>query len=492
MSRKSLTDRAVDGVAWQFFAVGGNFLMRGIILILLTRTLEARDFGIIAGATVILSLTERVGLIGVNRVLIQRQDLTDSHISSAFAIAFWAGCLLIAPIYFGADLFASWMRIPELTPFVQFLSITLLLGSITSIPTALLERELRFKFLSLAEIGSYFVGFGLVALPLAHYGFGAWALAIGAIVQSAWRTATLFILKRHPVSLWPQRAALGDLLRPGVGFSIGQTGNFVATQVDNLIVGRMLGADALGYYNRAYQFLMLPALMFGKAISSVLFPTMSSIQHDPQRVGRAYLRAMGMIALLTLPVSGFLVIIAPELVRFLLGNGWIGMILPFQILIASLLFRTSYKISDAVSLAMGSMRARALRHWIYAGLVATGAIVGARWGLAGVAAGVGLAVAANFLMMLQLAQSILKLSWIDILYVHLQQLRNSIIICLPVLFAAQIARGAGYSDFATLVICVLAGAVVIGVVWFRFRWLLGEVGEWLNNLIIERLKQLRK
>lgn len=492
MSRKSLTDRAVNGIAWQFFAVGGNFLMRGAILILLTRSLEARDFGIIAAATVILSLTERVGLIGVNRVLVQRQDLTRSHISFSFAIAFWAGCLLIVPIFLGADLFAYWMRTPELTPFVQFLSFTLLLGSVASIPMALLERDLRFKALSLADIGSYLVGFGVVALALANYGYGPWALAIGSMVQVVWRTATLFIIKRHPISLWPDKAVMGDLLRPGVGFSLGQTGNFVATQVDNLIVGRMLGAEALGYYNRAYQFLMLPALMFGKALTSVLFPTMASIQNEKDRVARAYLRAMGMIALLTLPTSGILIIIAPELVRFLLGDSWIGMILPFQILIASLLFRTGYKIGDSVSLAMGSMRARAIRQWIYAGLVATGAVIGARWGLTGVATGVGLAVLGNFLMMHQLAQSILNVSWRENLQVHLQQLRTAILVCLPVWLAAEAARRAGLSDFVILAICGLVAAAVVAVIWFVFRRLLGDLGDWLHNLITERLGKLRR
>lgn len=491
MSSRSLTERAVDGIAWQFFAVAGNFILRGIILILLTRSLEARDFGIIAATTVILSVTERVGLVGVNRVLIQRQELTDTHISSAFAIALWTGVVLTVPIFFGANLFATWMHTSELTPFVRFLSISLLLGSLASIPVALLERELRFKALSIADIGSYLVGFGVVALPLANMGYGAWALAIGAMVQVCWRTATVFIIKRHPIAFWPKRSVISDLIRPGVGFSLGQTGNFVATQVDNLLVGRILGAEALGYYNRAYQFLMLPALIFGQALSSVLFPAMSSIQHRKERVGRVYLRAMGGIALLTLPSSGFLIIIAPELVRFLLGDSWIGMILPFQILIASLLFRTSYKISDAVSMAMGSMRARAARQWVYAGLVATGTVIGSDWGLAGVATGVGLAVLANFLMMLQLAQSILKLNWMHILLVHLQQLLNSVVICLPVWFAANFARSAGLSDFIVLMVAGLVGLAVVAIIWFGFRWLLGDIGAWLHGIILERIDRLR-
>jgi hypothetical protein len=164
MTGKTLTERAVDGVAWQFIAVGGNFFLRGLILILLTRSLEASQFGIIAAATVILTIAERIGLIGVDRVLVQRLDLTDRYVSSAFAISLWSGCLLAILIYMGADLLAAWMNMPELAPFVRFLSVSLVLGSLAQVPAALLQRGLRFKALSIADIGSYLLGFGAVAL----------------------------------------------------------------------------------------------------------------------------------------------------------------------------------------------------------------------------------------------------------------------------------------------------------------------------------------
>lgn len=491
-AEKSLTDRAVDGVAWQFFAVGGNFMLRALILILLTRSLEAREFGIVAAATVILTIAERIGLIGVDRVLVQRLDLTDTHISSAFAISLWSGCALAIPAYFGADLFAGWMNIPEMAPIMRFLSASLVLGSLAQVPAAMLQRDLRFKALSIADVVSYLLGFGIVALPLAIIGYGAWALAIGAMVQVASRTFLLYVLGRPALALLPQRRVIGDLVRPGVAFSIGSIGNYLATNIDNLIVGRMLGADALGYYSRAYQFLMLPALMVGKAVSSVLFPTMASLQDQPERVGRAYLRAVGLIALLTLPVSGFLIIVAPELVRFLLGDGWISMIVPFQILISTLLFRTSYKISDAVCNAMGSMRARAVRQWLYAGLVAAGAYFGSEWGLAGVCIGVGLAVFSNFVMMTQLAQRILGLSIGAVVRVHLVQLRNAAIICLPAWLVVAACRQAGLADIVTLVLGSAAAALIVAAIWFLFRGLLGELGTWLYDLMTARISDFRE
>ncbi|MDZ4097333.1 MAG: oligosaccharide flippase family protein, partial [Methylophilaceae bacterium] len=371
-AKRSLSDRAVDGIAWQTVNIFGNIVLRAAILIALTRSLEARDFGIIAAVTVIVSITETVGLIGVHRVVVQKKVLGEGTIKSAFSISLLSGLLLTTVLYQSAELLESCLKLNGIAPFFEFLAVCLLVGSLASIPKSLLERDLRFKAISLVEITSHLVGFGLVALTLAYLGYGVWALAIGVLCQVVLRAIMLFSLRRPAMAVFPERGFVDDLVLPGLGFSAGQLGNFTATQVDNLIIGRMLGADALGYYSRAYQFLMLPTQMFGTAVASVLFPTMATVQDQPKRVARAYMRAVDLIALLTLPVSGLLIIITPELVRFVLGAKWIGMIIPLQILIASLLFRTSYKISDAVTLAMGSMNARARRQWIYAGLVIAG------------------------------------------------------------------------------------------------------------------------
>ncbi|MDP2129405.1 MAG: lipopolysaccharide biosynthesis protein [Erythrobacter sp.] len=491
-AKRSLSDRAVDGIAWQTVNIFGNIVLRAAILIALTRSLEARDFGIIAAVTVIVSITETVGLIGVHRVIVQKKVLGEGTIKSAFSISLLSGLLLTSVLYQSADLLESWLKLNGIAPFFEFLAVCLLVGSLASIPKSLLERDLRFKAISLVEITSHLVGFGLVALTLAYLGYGVWALAIGVLCQVVLRAIMLFSLRRPAMAVFPQRGFVDDLVLPGLGFSAGQLGNFTATQVDNLIIGRMLGADALGYYSRAYQFLMLPTQMFGTAVASVLFPTMATVQDQPKRVARAYMRAVDLIALLTLPVSGMLIIITPELVRFVLGAKWIGMIIPLQILLASLLFRTSYKISDAVTLAMGSMNARARRQWIYAGLVIAGATFGARWGLAGATAGVGLAIVANFFMMLRLVQRILKVPTAALLSIHLRQLRNALLICLPVWLAAEAGRYFGISDFLILLISASVGGLVTMVMWFQFRGLFGKNGDWLNNLIVERLSVVRK
>jgi O-antigen/teichoic acid export membrane protein len=491
MTDKPLTDEAVNNVAWQAAVTGSSLILKAGLLILLARNIPPTQFGLIAAATVITSLATDFSQMGVHRALVQRLSLLPDHIKSAFAISLITGAIAAFGIYLAAPFFAGVFRIEESEQFIRFLAATLLFTGIAAVSASLLQRERRFRALGLLDLGSYLLGFGLVALPMAIAGYGAWALAIGQMVQIVSRTLALLAVRRPAFALIPRVQESKELLRTGLGFSAGQVGNFVATQVDYFVVGRYLGAEALGFYNRAYQFLLLPAQLFGTVTSTVLFPTIATIQDQPERVARAYLRALGLIAMLTLPVSGALAILAPELVGFLLGNEWTGMIVPFQFLVVTLIFRTSYKISDAVTLAMGSMYRRALRQFVYAAAVAGGAYIGSAYGLGAVAVGVGAAVVLNYVLMLNLAREVTGLALIPVLAVQARQFAASAVIVAPLWAAAVAARSYGFSDFAVLLAAGFAGVAVTATTWLKFRGLFGPEGEWLQALAERRLAKFR-
>ena len=66
----------------------------------------------------------------------------------------------------------------------------------------------------------------------------------------------------------------------GIWVSVMELANKVANQGDNVMVGRILGEQALGFYGRAYQLFALPAQVIGEAFHSVYFPAIASIQND--------------------------------------------------------------------------------------------------------------------------------------------------------------------------------------------------------------------
>src|SRR5439155_16638905 len=113
--------------------------------------------------------------------------------------------------------------------------------------------------------------------------------------------------------------AIRELLYFGGGFTLARVGNYIAGQGDNVVVGRWLGASALGIYSLAYQLITAPAILVGQVLDRVLFPTMASVQLEPTRLGRAYRTGVAVCALLVLPPSVVVTIVAPEIIVVLLG-----------------------------------------------------------------------------------------------------------------------------------------------------------------------------
>lgn len=487
---RSLTQQTLSAVVWQSSVAGASVIVRAVILIVLARYLPARDFGIVAAAMVVSNVAQAVTQVGVAKAVVQRAVLLESHIRTAFLATVLMAAAATTLLAFGAPLLAAPFNLPGLERVVQFLSVLLLLNGIASVPMALVHRARKFRISSMIELASFVFGYGVIGLLLTFAGFGMWSLVLAEVGHAGSRMLLYLFVQRPPLGLGLDRLALKELFQVGSGYSAGQIGNLVATQVDYLIVGRMLGATALGLYSRAYQFLMLPAQLIGTAIQTVLFPSIAAIQDQPERVARAFLRATGVVALATLPISGTLLILAPELVHVTLGPRWHGMTAPFQILIASLLFRTSYKISDSVALALGSMAQRAARQWIYAAAVAGGSWAGAHWGLVGAAVGVSIAVTLNFLMMLQLAMRVTGVSPGEMLATHLSHASAAVPILVAVWTSVGIARGNAFGTPAVLAVGLLSAASMAALLWWKARWLFGADGEWAHAVAATRLAPL--
>jgi PST family polysaccharide transporter len=348
---------------------------------------------------------------------------------------------------------------------------------------ALLLRDLRFRWLANLDVATFAFGQLCVAIPLAYLGFGVWSLVAGTITQTLVRSGFLLLVRRPP-GLGLERQAFGEMLHFGAGFTIARLANLLALQGDNLVVGRWLGPAALGLYGRAYGLMSAPASALGKVLDDVLFPTMARVQDDPVRLGLAYRRGVALIALVALPASIGMVILAPELVRVALGERWVAATVPFQVLAAGTLFRTSYKMSDSLARSTGVVYSRARRQILYAAMVIGGALVGQRWGITGVAVGVLDALVANFLSMAQLSLSVCGMSWTSFGQAH----RASVLLASAVGGSAWLgvtaARALHAPSLAVILIALTSGcAIGLWLIRLSPATFLGADGVWAISTI---------
>lgn len=414
-----LTQRAIEGFSWTLSSKLVEAAVQIGVLAGLARLVTSEDYGILGAALVVVGLATMSYQMGVAPAVIQRPSLTDGHIAAAHWFSVSGGAFLSLVVASGANVLQELFKMPGLSPVLVFISVLFLIEGMAVVPTALASRKLRFRLLATAKLISYTVGYGMVGLGLAWFGFGVWALAGAHLTQSIMHSSILRIAEPVAYSERGTARHMKELLVYGGGFSLGKLANYCATQGDNFVTGRWLGADALGFYGRAYQLIVMPATLFGRAVDRVLFPLIASIQDDRKRAGTALTTGLGLTGVLTAPLAVVLVVCAPELVQVLLGEDWTAVAFPLQLLACGLVFRTGYKVSDGFVRAIGAVYNRAARQAAYAVLVLGGTYVGAQsFGVPGVAGGTLLAITANYLLMTSLAASLAGMGFREILRPH--------------------------------------------------------------------------
>jgi O-antigen/teichoic acid export membrane protein len=477
-----LTKRALGGMLWTFSGTGVQATVQVFVIMALGRLLTPTDFGLMGAAAVVIAFSQIVSQVGVGPAIVQRRELTRAHVRVAFTISGVLGFVLGAGVWLAAPSLAAFYRIPAVEPVLRGVALLFPIDGLNTVGESLLTRQLRFRLFVALDVGSYILGYACVGVFLAWQGQGVWALVAANLSQITLRTIGMYVATRHPVRPSLDLRAARDLLSFGFGHSLAQVGTVLSQQGDNLVVGRWLGPVALGIYGRAYGLMVMPAIIFGRIVNRVLFPVMSQVQDERDRLAGAYERALAIVALVSLPISAVLWVVAPELIPALLGPKWTGVVLPFRLFTFSLLFRMSSKISDACTKAAGAVYGRAALQALFAVLVLVGAFIGQRWGIGGVAVAVSIAMCVNWLTMAALGRSVTGLSWSRFARAHAPGALVAGLMGGAVAVTVQAARAA---HLGKIPILLAAGLVVAGVVSAVARFLperfLGPHGMWASQ-----------
>lgn len=478
--RRSLTHNTLAGLLWMIYGKGAYGVLQIVVLAILARLVSPTDFGILSAALIVIGLSAIVSQLGLGPALVQRSELEQRHIDTAFMTSVLIGVALGATIWLTAPFIAQFFRAAGVEPVLRALAWVFPLQGISTTAESLMRREMRFRWLANLDVISYGIGYGAVGITTALLGWGVWALVAGQIAQNVVKTGLLVSVQPPRLRSLPERRAFEDLMYFGGGFTLGKIANQLAQQGDYLMVGRFLGPTALGYYGRAYNLMSAPSAGFATILDYVLFPAMALVQEQTDRLAAAYRRGAALIALVVVPASTALILLAPEVIHVVLGPKWTNVIAPFQILAAGMLFRTSSKLSDTLTRATGAVFRRAWRQVVYAAMVLGGAWVGQQWGIIGVSWGVLLALTVNFFLMAHLSVTQARMSWLDFWRAHLPALLIAAASAPIVWGIGTAARHWGLPPLVTVVggsLAVVASSLLL--VYLAPRTFLGSDGQWM-------------
>ena len=422
-NKVSKTKSSIKGFAWMFFGNTFNNISQLIIIGILARLLTPEEFGIIGIILLFVNFSNIFTQLGIGTALVQKKEITQAHISLGFSLSVLLGTLVGLLFYWIAPFIGQFFNLENLEAPIRFFAFFFPLKGLNSVSTALLQRDLKFPAIVKSNALSYFFGYGITAVTLAFMGYGLWSLIYGQLAILIVQTIILLYYITPRFSILNSKQTYNDLLFFGSGFTLDLTFNFFAENSDNIIVGKLLGTTALGIYSRAFQFLSLPASFFGQIYNKVLFPILSSKQDDKEKLTSFYVFSISFCLLILFPVSLILLFNAELLVKVLLGNQWLEVIAPFQILILGFCFRFGTRINKSFLASLGLVYHGALYQFIFAVVMITTCLIAVHYyGIIGVTFAVLFTTIVNYVQVSYRIQKLLNFNYSYFLKLHLKAL----------------------------------------------------------------------
>ena len=283
--------------------------------------LAPSDFGLIAMIAVVTGFVEMFKDAGLSMATIQREKITHAQISTLFWINVALGFAVMLVVMALAPAVAWFYGEPRLTEIMFALSFTMLFGGMAVQHQALLRRRMEFGRLAVVELTALAAGV-VTAVVMARQGYGYWSL-VGMTAGTAVMTAVMsFALSGWMPGLPCRASGVGQMLAFGSNLAGANVFNYMTRNADNLIVGLMHGASALGIYSRGYHLFLMPLNQFLTPISAVAVPALARTTDRPALFRALLLQKSYFVVFFVALATGYSFCAAPELVQIVLGPGW--------------------------------------------------------------------------------------------------------------------------------------------------------------------------
>lgn len=336
------------------------FLMRTIIrgaqivrVIILGRLLSPTDFGLMAIAVITLGMLEIFSQTGYRHALVQQEEDIEEDVDTAWSVEILRGLAVTVIVFLGAPLIANFFGQPDAVPILQVMSSVALINGFTNMAIVRWDRELRFdrvfRFQLTQRMTEVFVAIGVALIwP------SVWALVIGAVAGSVARVTASFVLEPRRPHFHIIRDQVRKLTRFGKWIYITNALSYLTAELDDILVGRMLGTAPLGLYRMAFTISQSVVTEIAQTINQVMFPAFSLIQQSKERLIAALTTSTHLTAFIAFPMTAVFIVAAEPLTQALLGSKWLGMVPALQILAATGSVRTISSLATVMFEGAGS------------------------------------------------------------------------------------------------------------------------------------------
>jgi O-antigen/teichoic acid export membrane protein len=383
-SVRSLDRTLAGGLAWAAGAKSVTQFFTWAFTLLTARLLSPADFGLVNMAGYVNVLTGSLAEFGMGQAVLQMPELEAGTIAQlntacvALCVASYGLVVLASP------LIAMFYHEDRLAILVVVSAVSLIAMGFQSVPTGLLEKDLAYRRLSVAESVGILTQ-ASVTVGCALGGFAYWALVIGGLAGRAAGMALVLYWRPVPFAM-PRWKDLRAPLRLGFHLTTGRMATWVYVVSDGVIVGRTLGGAANGAYQMALSLANAPAEKIGLLVMRVTGPLFAKVQKDPEMVRRYFRIISEAVSLSVFPALIGLAVVAPDAVRVLLGDKWVAAVGPIRWLAFFMCARTMSTLFSQVLVSLRHARFNMNVSLVSFVVMPVAFVVASRWGTSAVAA----------------------------------------------------------------------------------------------------------
>ncbi len=327
----SLREKTITGLGWTTTARVVQQVLQFVISVLLARLLSPEAFGLVGMIYIFTGFASMFSDGGFGAALVQAESIDERHRSSVFWLNVGIGLFLTSAVVMAAPWVAWFYGEPALESLTAVIALQFIIGALSNVHTSLFRRAMDFRKITIVQILAKLAS-GAVGIALALSGFGVWSLVWQSLMSTGANVAVVWVLSPWHPRFQFDTGAVKELLRFSrnlIGFNLV---NHWTRSADDLLIGKMVGSAGLGIYTKAYGVMLLPVRQITSVITDVMFPALSRIQDDVDRVRRVYLKATRIIGVITIPMMCGLMAVAEPFILALFGPQWEEVIPVLQIL----------------------------------------------------------------------------------------------------------------------------------------------------------------
>jgi PST family polysaccharide transporter len=382
--KNDLKYRSVSGGIVSVTSGVFKFSLKAVSTIILARLLTPVDYGIIGMVSAVIHIMDLFKDMGLSMATVRNQNINHDQVNSLFWINVGVGALIMVLLSLVSPAITSFYEEPHIRDVTIALSCGFFIGAFSIQHVALMRRQMRYTSIAIIEISGLAVSI-LVAVLAAWNGMRYWSLVLMQLSMITTMSILSWVLCVWRPGKPKIRGNIQNMLSFGRNLTLFNFINYFARNLDNILIGKYIGPEKLGYYSRAYTLLLLPMSQINQPITHVAIPTLSQLQTDSVRYKNYYCKAVKLIAYATMPIVTVMAVLSDEMIRIVLGDQWIEAGNIFKILAIGALVQPVNNCCGWIYISLGQTDRMVKWGMISVPVIILSFIIGLNWGVIGVA-----------------------------------------------------------------------------------------------------------